>query len=260
MANIPIDEAPNLNLDMENFTDKTPVHFDEMNGRHKQHLNNEKALLYPTFDDSGTAAGISSFNDFLATVKNRMRLFDFFKNFKTGMQFVMHLGKSANNCTTTATGLYLDARQGKVLMDLYTKLNSDLSVVGSNASVVKNLNTAVEYLSGFSSIDVETDCLKPVESGIYVKKTGIYLIIIRFAFTGCENNQLTYGHRNFLNADNYVDSYDIDYCSHNQSFNRTQIRIGKVETGRYIRPIVGGSVNVGRCTAANITVLSVKSN
>jgi|GEM_PF-2806518 len=129
MANIPIDEAPNLNLDMENFTDKTPVHFDEMNGRHKQHLNNEKALLYPTFDDSGTAAGISSFNDFLATVKNRMRLFDFFKNFKTGMQFVMHLGKSANNCTTTATGLYLDARQGKVLMDLYTKLNSDLTNV-----------------------------------------------------------------------------------------------------------------------------------
>ena len=127
MANIPVDEAPNLNLDMENFTDKTPVHFDEMNSRHKQHLNNEKALLYPTFDDSGTASGILSFTDFLATVKNRMRLFDFFKNFKTGMQFVMHLGKAANNCTTTATGLYLDARQGKVLMDLYTKLNSDLT-------------------------------------------------------------------------------------------------------------------------------------
>lgn len=127
MANIPVDEAPNLNLDMENFTDKTPVHFDEMNSRHKQHLNNEKALLYPTFDDSGTASGILSFTDFLATVKNRMRLFDFFKNFKTGMQFVMHLGKAANNCTTTATGLYLDARQGKVLMDLYTKLNSDLN-------------------------------------------------------------------------------------------------------------------------------------
>lgn len=136
MANIPVDEAPNLNLDMENFTDKTPVHFDEMNSRHKQHLNNEKALLYPTFDDSGTASGILSFTDFLATVKNRMRLFDFFKNFKTGMQFVMHLGKAANNCTTTATGLYLDARQGKVLMDLYTKLNSDLeqryALVGGN--------------------------------------------------------------------------------------------------------------------------------
>ena len=140
MANIPIDEAPNLNLDMENFTDKTPVHFDEMNNRHKQHLNNEKALLYPTFDDSGTASGISSFNDFIATVKNRMRLFDFFKNFKSGMQFVMHLGRAANNCSTTAEGLYLDARQGKVLMDLYTKLNSDL-VLKANASDLANTNS-----------------------------------------------------------------------------------------------------------------------
>lgn len=133
-------------------------------------------------------------------------------------------------------------------------------MVGSNTSVVKNLNTAVEYLTGFSSTDVETDGLKPVESGIYVKRTGIYLIIIRFAFTGCENNQLTYGHRNFMSADNYVDSYDIDYCSHIQSFNRTQVRVARIEAGRYIRPLVGGSVNTGRCTAANISILSIKSD
>lgn len=131
MANIPIDESPNLSLDMESFTDKTPVHYDEMNGRHKQHLNNEKALLYPSFDDSGTVSSISSFSDFLGTVKNRMRIFDFFKNFKAGMQFVMHLGRAANNCTTTAEGLYLDARQGKVLMDLFTKLNSDIAALNT---------------------------------------------------------------------------------------------------------------------------------
>ncbi len=145
MANIPIDEAPNLNLDMENFTDKTPVHFDEMNNRHKQHLNNEKALLYPTFDDSGTASGISSFNDFIATVKNRMRLFDFFKNFKTGMQFVMHLGRAANNCSTTAEGLYLDARQGKVLMDLYTKLNSDFVSKFDDAITLEKQNQLIRF-------------------------------------------------------------------------------------------------------------------
>lgn len=124
---ITVDETPNISLDMEEFTDKTPVHYDEMNSRHKQHLDNEKALLYPAFDDSGKVSGISSFNDFLGTIKSRMRLFDFLRNFKAGMQFVMHLGRAANNCTTTSEGLYLDARQGKVLMDLYTKLNSDLS-------------------------------------------------------------------------------------------------------------------------------------
>lgn len=123
---IPVDETPNISLDMKEFTDKTPVHYDEMNSRHKQHLDNEKALLYPTFDDSGKVSSISSFNDFLGTIKSRMRLFDFLRNFKAGMQFVMHLGRAANNCTTTSEGLYLDARQGKILMDLYTKLNSDL--------------------------------------------------------------------------------------------------------------------------------------
>ncbi len=138
--------------------------------------------------------------------------------------------------------------------------NSDLSVVGSSTSIIKNLNAVVEYLSGFPGSGDETACLKAVESGIYIKKTGIYLIVIRFAFSGCENNQLTYGHRSFVNNDNFADSLDYDYCTHNKDFNRTQIRIGKIEAGRYIRPLVGGSVNTGRCTAANISIFSIKSN
>lgn len=145
---IPVDENPNISLDMKEFTDKTPVHYDEMNSRHKQHLDNEKALLYPAFDDSGKVSSISSFNDFLGTIKSRMRLFDFLRNFKAGMQFVMHLGRAANNCTTTSEGLYLDARQGKVLMDLYTKLNSDLSMkLSSNTFYITNTKTLADLYS-----------------------------------------------------------------------------------------------------------------
>jgi len=45
MAYIPVDDKPTLNLNMDSFDATTPVHFDQMNPRHKQHLNNEKALL-----------------------------------------------------------------------------------------------------------------------------------------------------------------------------------------------------------------------
>ncbi|MGL5433820.1 MAG: hypothetical protein ACRDBO_00285, partial [Lachnospiraceae bacterium] len=144
MAYIPVDESPNLDLNMDAITEQTLVHESEMNVRNKQLLNNDKALAYPPFDDSGSVSGITSFSAFLSTVKSRMRIFDFYKNFKAGMQFVVHLGRAANNCTTTSDGLYLDARQGKVLMDLYTQLNSDYvsrtndNTVGSQLQLTKN--------------------------------------------------------------------------------------------------------------------------
>ncbi len=211
-----------------------------------------------TVDAIATEFPVPSAGESSKTFLGKVR--KFIQDFIAIKDTLLTLSKLVNNGQTTTSGFALDARYGKTLADQITKLNTDLSVVGSSTSTIKNLNTAVEYLSGFSSTDVETDCLKPVESGIYIKKTGLYLVCIRFAFSGCENNQLTYGHRNFISADNYVDSYDIDYCSHIQSFNRTQVRVARIEAGRYIRPLVGGSVSAGRCTAANISILSIKSD
>lgn len=80
----------------------------------------------PEFDDSGTVSGISSFPDFLNQVKSKMNFFQFFRNFKAGMQFVLHAGQIVNNCVTDNAGLPLSAAQGKALMDKYTQLYSDL--------------------------------------------------------------------------------------------------------------------------------------
>lgn len=79
----------------------------------------------PEFDDSGTVEGISSFPTFLETMKSKMNFFQFFRNLKAGLQFVLHAGQIVNNCVTDNAGLPLSAAQGKVLKDLYTQLYSE---------------------------------------------------------------------------------------------------------------------------------------
>ena len=81
----------------------------------------------PEFDDSGTVEGISSFPSFLETMKSKMNFFQFFRNLKAGLQFVLHAGQIVNNCVTDNAGLPLSAAQGKVLKDLYTQLYSEMS-------------------------------------------------------------------------------------------------------------------------------------
>lgn len=44
MANLPIQENPELSLEMEALTTSTPAHADRFNERFEQMLNNEKAL------------------------------------------------------------------------------------------------------------------------------------------------------------------------------------------------------------------------
>lgn len=83
----------------------------------------------PEFDDSGTVEGISSFPDFLNLVKSKMNFFQFFRNFKAGMQFVLHAGQIVNNCVTDNSGLPLSAAQGKALMDKYTQLYSEMGTI-----------------------------------------------------------------------------------------------------------------------------------
>ena len=79
----------------------------------------------PEFDDSGTVEGISSFPSFLETMKSKMNFFQFFRNLKAGLQFVLHTGQIVNNCVTDNSSLPLSAAQGKALMDKYTQLYSD---------------------------------------------------------------------------------------------------------------------------------------
>lgn len=113
----------------------------------------------PEFDDSGTVEGISSFPSFLETMKSKMNFFQFFRNLKAGLQFVLHAGQIVNNCVTDNAGLPLSAAQGKVLKDLYTQLYSDLSKLHVNYSYngTDGINDVYESMSDMSSLHIWTD-------------------------------------------------------------------------------------------------------
>lgn len=86
---------------------------------------NITGLINPTFDDSGTTEGISSFPDFLSRFKSKVNIFQWFRDFKAGAQFILHAGQIVNNCVTNNPDLPLSAAQGKILMDMIIQQNSD---------------------------------------------------------------------------------------------------------------------------------------
>ena len=88
---------------------------------------NNSELESPSFDDSGTVEGISGFTDFLNSVKTKMNIFQFYRDFKAGMKYVLHTGKLVNNVTTTEEGFALDGRVGKYLQDQITEQNKNIN-------------------------------------------------------------------------------------------------------------------------------------
>ena len=83
------------------------------------------------FDDSGSVPDITSFPAFLATLVSGSKIGTFFRNFLAGAQFLLHVGSIVNNCVTDNPELPLSAAQGKVLMDLYTVLNTKAQNMGT---------------------------------------------------------------------------------------------------------------------------------
>lgn len=80
----------------------------------------------PEFDATGTVEGITDKEGLLASFVTRMPLVKFMRNVVAGFKLVLYAGQVVNNCVTDNASLPLSAAQGKVLMDLYTVLNTNL--------------------------------------------------------------------------------------------------------------------------------------
>lgn len=146
----------------------------------------------PEFDDSRTVEGISSFPSFLEAMKSKMNFFQFFRNLKAGLQFVLHAGQIVNNCVTDNAGLPLSAAQGKVLKDLYTQLYSDLNTTNNNLSnsgipIVKKITDLYSIkTSGFYYYDAgATNAPLSSRGGMiianYLSDSWISLIVVPYA-------------------------------------------------------------------------------
>ena len=117
----------------------------------------------PAFDDSGTSEEISSFPEFLDTVKSKMNFFQFFRNLKAGLQFVLHAGSIVNNCVTDNPNLPLSAAQGKALQDALNVLNNELKNVSSN--LAKSLTDNIVIVKLDRATDGVLKIMVPFDGG-----------------------------------------------------------------------------------------------
>ena len=92
----------------------------------------------PEFDASGTAESITDKTSLLASFVTKMPLVKFMRNVVAGFKLVLYSGQIVNNCVTDRPDLPGSAAQLKVLMDLYTVLNTNKSDKGILGSVVVN--------------------------------------------------------------------------------------------------------------------------
>ena len=81
----------------------------------------------PEFDASGAVDGITGKTTLLASFVTKMPLAKFMRNVVAGFKLVLYAGQIVNNCVTDNASLPLSAAQGKVLMDLYTVLNTKIT-------------------------------------------------------------------------------------------------------------------------------------
>lgn len=110
----------------------------------KENAEGMQELKAPSFDDSGTAEGINSFTDFMAKVKSKMNIFEFFRNFKAGLKFILHTGMIVDNYATKEKGFLPDAT-------LVTSLKEQLDEQN------KNINGNTWLLYGGIGIFQKTD-------------------------------------------------------------------------------------------------------
>ena len=103
---------------------------------------NNSELESPTFDDSGTVSDINSFTDFVNSVKSKMSIFDFFRNFKAGLKYIVHTGQIINTQDVTQEGFALDARQANP--NISGSLGAKISDLNNNINSIERFTVTAE--------------------------------------------------------------------------------------------------------------------
>ena len=123
--------------------------------------------LVSAFDASSDSFPVPAAKEKARTRWGKMKKFtEDFRNWMTG---VCLIGQIVNNCVTDRTDLPLSAAQGKVLMDLYTVLNTKSSKIGhthDDRYHTKQEDGELFYAKNATSV---SDCLVDTNSpGIYI--------------------------------------------------------------------------------------------
>ena len=126
------------------------------------------SLMYPEFDDSGTAEEITDYSAFYNSIKTKMSIFDFFKNLKTGLNFLLNVAQLVNNSATNNPNMPAGA-QG-----LY-KLGQEISKL--NAEILNLPYFTINYTPESKSEALNLLDNPKLITGMLQEKTSPYMII-----------------------------------------------------------------------------------
>ena len=128
-----------------------------------------KNLDTPTFEDYTGSTAVPSATDAIDQIKSKGKLGALLANIKAAFKGACLIGHIVNNCVTDNAGLPLSAAQGKVLMDKYTQLYSDLTKINFskqayNTADIKDCNDIPvnNFVLAFS-----TAAHKPIQSQVF---------------------------------------------------------------------------------------------
>ena len=102
-----------------------------------------KDLDTPTFEDYSGSTTVPDAATAINNIKSKGKLSTIVSNVKAAFKGACLIGQIVNNCVTNNAKLPLSAAQGKALMDLYTKLNSDLASI--TGLIVKDITLNPGY-------------------------------------------------------------------------------------------------------------------
>ena len=166
----------------------------------------------PVFDDSGLATEITSFPSFLSSLVSKMNIFQFYRNLKAGLQFVLHTVQIVNNCMSESPDLPLAAAQGKVLMDLYTQLNSNIDKLSKQIFR--------QNISSYSKITLQ---LAPYSTYLFGTSSNIYEDHSFAVVFGGNGNQINIGQKATISK--IVTGSNVEYAISNEVEKYNQITI-----------------------------------
>lgn len=230
-------------FDIEDFNENT----DKIEQALKENAEGVQELKAPPFDDSGTVDGINSFTDFLNSVKNKMNIFQFFKNFKAGMKFILHTGMIVDNYATKEKGFIPDATLVTSLKEQLDEQNNNIDGIFLNKNRFKFITTQqidtlkTEYFSdinnGYVNYFVITNSTQVIgyESGDNIRGCQTSLnydgtIKRRYKQNGAWTNW-----ENFvINSDLYTKIVDANFVN-----GEVSITINAIDVTRYSWSAVG---------------------
>lgn len=167
MANITLNENPQLNLEMEAMTVNTEGHCDEWNRRHKQLLENDHYLSEEQKKNNEPEFTVAEKRENIASKEKMPKILGKIAKFFTDLKTVAFSGKYSdldgkpaivNNNTATEAGSALDARQANptiegTMANQISQLNSDLNNINGS------LNLCVKQFTIPANESIAIPCL-----------------------------------------------------------------------------------------------------